>query len=88
LSAKPSAEAFFDFYRTLFSHHDRPSDEAHQAVSANVREYARVPGFSLSKTAVCDALHELKCGKAAGVNRISNEFLIYGNPRGGPSYPL
>jgi hypothetical protein len=37
LSAKPSAEAFVDFYRTLFSQHDRPPDEAHQAVSANVR---------------------------------------------------
>ncbi len=41
LSTKPSAEAFVDFYRTLFSHHDCPSDVAHQAVSANVREYAR-----------------------------------------------
>jgi hypothetical protein len=83
LSTKPSAEAFVDFCRTLFSHHDRPSYVAHQVVSANVREYARslhdrVPYFNLSKTAVCDALHELKCGKAAGVNGISNESLIYG----------
>jgi len=83
LNSKPSAEAFMSFYRTLFSHHDRPSNETHQAVSASVKEYAeslrnRMLAFNLSKAAVCDALYVLKPGKAAGANGISNEFLIYG----------
>jgi len=83
LNSKPSAEAFVSFYRTLFSHHDRPSNESHQAVSASVKEYAeslrnRMLAFNLSKADVYDALYVLKPGKAAGANGISNEFLIYG----------
>jgi len=84
VSSKPSASDFVAFYRTLFSHHDRPSNKEHQNITAEVKVHAEslkkcvyTNGFSLN--AINEAVGELKSGKAAGASGISNEFFIYGN---------
>jgi len=84
INSKPSALDFVKYYKTLFSHHDRPSSAEHQKIAADVRMYAETlkecvefDGFSVDL--VSNAIGDLNSGKAAGFNGISNEFFIYGN---------
>ena len=83
-SSKPSARSFVEFYKTLFSHDDRPSQDGHDKITYTVNKYAEsmvshVTGNIFSRNMINMAVNELKPGKTAGFNGISNEFLIAGN---------
>ncbi len=40
ISSKPTAFDYVEFYKNLFSHHDRPSNDEHRRIAANVSKYA------------------------------------------------
>ena len=83
-SQKPSTEEFIEFYKTLFSHHDRGSSMEHQRIESEVVDYnvsitdiSCGDCFSIDDVAKC--IGKLRIGKASGFDSISNEFFRYGN---------
>ena len=83
VSTKPSADDFVKFYRTLFSHDDRPSNASHDKIASEVKDFAKSTesencSLSFSKEMIDEALDFLKPGKAAGYGGFSNEFFVMG----------
>ena len=83
VSKKPSACDFVEYYKTLFSHVDRPSNESHAKITLEVKDYEKLVNdeqcnISFSKQLISEALDQLKIGKSCGYGGISNEFYIYG----------
>ena len=80
---QPSKEDFLNFYSTLFSHEDRPSDRSHLEVEGQVKSYSERliqylprPCFRLED--IYKSIERLACGKSPGYDDLTNEFFIYG----------
>lgn len=83
-SDKPNLNDFTKFYENLFSHEDRPSNYKHLEIEREVCEYFdshknESSGMYFSEGKIREAVGNLKAGKAAGIDNLTNEFFKNGN---------